>query len=174
MMNNTNEIIQFRLTKSDSIKLPEKNHYKLIHVDKLNYFQYINDINKVISLIKIDLPNWEYSPNYEDVIKRFKSNSICLLLYYQDNVIGWNWGNKNICLDWINIKQKLGVGEYYVGGAFVSKSINRPPNAGLYDYYMMTDYCLNFLNNNVVYWYSESWNKTSIKMSIKIGAKIFN
>lgn len=165
------KIIQVKLTKDDFIKLPSKNHFKMIFLDKKNYVEYAPEIQKIISCIKKDLPNWTNNPNYETIVERFNSDSHCLLFYYMDICIGWNWGNKNITLDWINIHQELDEGELYVGGCFVTRSIYRPNDAGLYDYNMMCDYWLNNLKYRHIYGYIDSWNKASIRVSLQTGVK---
>jgi len=169
-----NEIVQLRGIKSEFIKLPNKDHFKLIYVDKTNYQEYINDINTIISLIPIDLPNWDNHPDFNNVVKRFNADSHCLLFYYNNNCIGWNWGNKNVSFDWINIDQKLGPGEVYSGGTFVSKHVDRPRDAGLYNYNMIYDFWYNTANYSTIYGYVDCWNKTSIKRSFQNGGKIFN
>jgi hypothetical protein len=171
---NVNEIIQLRLSKNDFLKLPSKEYYKLVFLDKTNYKEKIDDINIIMSLIKTDIPNWDESPNFNDVIKRFESNSHCLLFYYNDNCIGWNWGNENVCINWINKFQNLLDGELYAGGCFVSKSVNKPPDAGRYNYNMICDYWLNNMGYTTIYGYVDIWNKPAIRINLQTGVKFVN
>ena len=92
------KIVQIRLLKKDYKKFPNKEHYRMVYVDKDNYSSYITELQNVISYIKKDLPDWEESPTYDIVLQRFESNSHCLLFYYKDNCIGWNWNQGNIIL----------------------------------------------------------------------------
>jgi hypothetical protein len=171
---NVNEIIQLRLSKNDFLILPTKEHYKVVYIDKVNYKEYVDDINIVISLIKTDIPNWDNSPNYKDVVERFESDSHCLLFYYNDNCIGWNWANENVCFDWVNKIQDLSDGELYVGGCFVSKSVDRPADAGRYNYNMICEYWFNNTNCTTIYGYVDTWNKPAIRINLQTGVKFIN
>lgn len=168
------EIIQLKLIKSNFIKLPSKDHFKLIYIDKINYQEYIKDINKIISLIHIDLPNWSNSPDLSNVVKRFNANSNCLLFYYNNDCIGWNWSNNNVCFDWVNMYQKLDDSELYVGGCFVSKSVNRPADAGRYNYNMICDYLFNEKEYTTIYGYVDEWNKPAIRINLQTGVKFYS
>ncbi len=171
---NFSEIFQIKLIKSDFVKLPNKDHFKLTYVDQTNYDKYINDVNTVISLIYTDLPNWDNPPNFNNVVKRFNADSHCLLFYYNNKCIGWNWANKNVSFNWIDIDQKLGPDEVYSGGTFVSKHVDRPRDAGLYNYNMMCDFCLNYQCYSAIYGYVDIWNKASIRLSLQTGVKFCN
>lgn len=166
-----NEIIQVRLVKEDFKKLPNKKHYRLIFLDKTNFINHETDLKKITQYIKKDIPNWLESPDYETVINRFNSDSHCLLFYYNNECIGWNWGNKNVCFDWINIHQKLQPNEIYWGGCFVTKSVDRPSDAGYYDYNMIFDYWINTMGMDKIYGYIDVWNKASIRVSLKNNVK---
>jgi tRNA (Thr-GGU) A37 N-methylase len=165
------KIIQVRLIKEDFIKLPNKDHFKLIFIDKNNHNEHSSDLKKIIKYIDNDLTNWINKPNYETIIKRFNSDSHCLLFYYMDQCVGWNWGNKNVTLDWINVYQTLNNGEIYAGGCFVTKSIYRPNDAGLYNYNMICDYWLNNLKYEQIFGYIDSWNKAAIRVNLQTGVK---
>lgn len=168
------KIIQVRLRKEDFKPLPPKNEYSVVFIDKNNYTEYVNEINTIIRYIKQDLPNWKESPDFNNIIKRFQSNSHCILFYYKNVCIGWNWGNENVSFDWINHNQTLLPSQIYCGGCFVTKSINRPPDAGLYNYNMFCNYYLNNLGYNTLFGYVDSWNKPAIRVNLQIGVKFFN
>ena len=168
-----NEIIQFRITSDDFIKLPKKEHYSIRYVDNSNYNQYITELQYVIELLHKQL-DWHGIPTIEDCIKRFDSNSFCLLFYYNDKCIGWNWGNPNVTLDWINIQRKLNPAELYLGGCFVSKLENRPADAGWHNYNMFFDYCLTELGATKMYGYCDDWNKAAIRINLSNGWKYHN
>lgn len=166
--------MQIRLLKDDFKQLPIKNHFKLIYVDKDNYLEKEKDLKKVINLINKDLPNWKDSPTYDSVVDRFNSASHSLLFYYNDECIGWNWGNDNVCFDWINNIQDLPQGELYGGGCFVSRSVDRPADAGLYNYNMIFDYWINQMGYHTIYGYVDSWNRVALRINFKNGLKIFD
>lgn len=168
------EIIELKLDKDNFVKLEPKDCYSLIYIDKTNYQQHINDINKIIGLIKIDIPDWKESPDLDNILERFESDSHCLLFYYNNECIGWNWGNNNVCFDWINIYQKLNNGELYAGGCFVSKSVDRPADAGRYNYNMICDYWLNNMEYTTIYGYVDKWNKPAIRVNLQTGVKFVN
>ena len=170
---NLDDIIQVRLTREDFVKLPKKEHYSIAYVDKLNYKNYISEMETVIELLHKQL-DWDGIPDVEKCIKRFNSDSFCILFYYNNKCIGWNWGNPNITFDWINIEKKLKSDELYLGGCFVSKLENRPADAGLYDYNMFFDYCLNTLGANKTYGYCDDWNKAAIRINLINGWKYHN
>lgn len=166
------KIIQFRLFKQEHKKLPKKSHYNLIHIDSTNYLNYINDLNKVLSYIHKQLTDWTDAPTIDDIHKRFESNSFCFLFYYNGDCIGWNWGNPNVTPDWINIHTKLEKGEVYLGGCFVTNIIDRPSDAGVMNYNMFFDECLN-LGYNPMYGYCDDWNRVAIRINYSNGWKQF-
>jgi hypothetical protein len=171
---NLDKIIQVKLHKEDLKLLPKKEDYNVVFLDKKNYIHYTDEINTIIRYIKQDLPNWKESPDFNDIVKRFQANSHCILFYYKNKCIGWNWGNENVCFDWVNCSQTLSPGEIYCGGCFVTKSVERPADSGLYNYNMFCDYYLNHLSYNKLYGYIDSWNKPAIRVNLQTGVKFFN
>jgi hypothetical protein len=168
------KIVQIRLLKKDYKKFPSKPCYSMVLVDKYNYTEYIEEINTVISLIKKELPDWEQAPTLEDILKRFNSNSHSLLFFYNNSCIGWNWGNKNVCFDWVENYQTLPEGELYGGGCFVSRLVDRPPHAGLYNYNMIFDYWINVMGYHTIYGYVDWWNKPAFRVNFQNGLTVFN
>jgi len=167
------KILQFRLFKDEHKKLPKKSHYKLIYLDKSNYSLFLKDLELVISYIQTQLTDWKDAPTIEDVHSRFSSNSFCFLFYYNDNCIGWNWGNPHVTPDWINIHTELKKGEVYLGGCFVTNIIDRPADAGVMNYNMFFDECLK-LGYNPMYGYCDDWNRVAIRINYSNGWKPYN
>jgi hypothetical protein len=168
-----NNILQYTITKNEFIKIEHKNCYQLKYVEINNHINYIENLKTIIELLHKQL-KWDGIPTLEKCIKRFESGSFCLLFFYNDNCIGWNWGNKNVTIDWINIDKVLNENELYLGGCFVSKLIDRPADAGVQNYNMFFDYCLNVLNPNRMYGYCDNWNKAAIRINLSNGWKPIN
>lgn len=167
------KIVQLRLLKQDFKKLYFSENYSLKFLDKNNYKNYINDLLYVSSLMKQDF-EWIGIPNESTLHRRFIHNSHCLLSYFNNQLIGWVWSNYNVTPLWEESIQELSDGEIYGGGAFLSRKIKRPPNSGVVFYNMWFEYWLNEMNNNVIYQYSDDWNRASSIMSYKSGFKKFN
>jgi hypothetical protein len=163
-------IVQYRITKDMFIKVEHRDCYKLKYIDLDNYANYINDFKITIDLLHKQL-KWDGIPTLEQCYERFKANSFCLLFYYNGNCIGWNWGNQNVTVDWINVYKKLAENELYFGGCFVSRLVEKPADAGSQDYNMCFNYCLNVLNANTVYAYCDRWNKAAIRLNLNNGCR---
>jgi hypothetical protein len=168
------KIVQIRLLKNDYVKFPSKEYFNMIYVDRSNYHTFTSELQTVIDLIHSELIEWKDAPTYEVVVERFKSNSHCLLFYYNGNCIGWNWGNRHICFDWINKVQDLPEGELYGGGCFVSRNVDRPANAGLYNYNMIFDYWINQMGYHTIYGYVDWWNKPAFRVNFQNGLTVYN
>ena len=167
-------ITQIRLLKQDYKQFPNKKHYNLKYVDKGNIDKYTNDLKRVVNLITEELTDWDQAPNYETVLRRFKADSHCLLFYYNNECIGWNWGNSNVCLDWETKIQDLLPGELYGGGCYVARNVNRPADAGLYNYNMIFKYWFNEMTYSTIYGYVDNWNKAALRVNYKNGLKDYN
>ena len=165
---------QIRLLKEDFVKLPHKVYYDMQYVDKTNNLTYSNDLKKVCKLINEELTDWADVPNYETLLRRFTADSHCLLFYYKGECIGWNWGNSNVCFDWETKIQDLPEGELYAGGCYVSKLVDRPADAGLYNYNKIFDYWINEMGYHTVYGYIDNWNKTAFRVNFQNGLKQYN
>lgn len=168
------KIVQIRLLKENYKKFPSKDHYEMVLVDKINYRDYLQELTSISSLIKKELPDWNEAPSLDTVLERFSADSHCLLFYYKKNCIGWNWGNKDVRFDWINKVQSLPDGELYGGGCFVSRSIEHPPDAGVYNYNMIFDYWINKLNYHTIYGYIDHWNKPAFRVNFQNGLTVHN
>lgn len=164
--------MQYKITKDQFVKIEHKEYYRLEYVDISNYQNYIKELKVVIDLLRKQL-DWDGIPTLEQCYERFNAKSFCLLFYYKDDCIGWNWGNKNVTVDWINIDKELNNNELYLGGCFVSKLVERPADAGIQNYNMFFDYCLNILNPDTMYGYCDDWNKAAIRINISNGWQNF-
>lgn len=168
-----NKIVQFRLLKSEFRPLEISDSYKLIHLTKNNYTQYWDDINIVIELLHADL-EWDGIPDEERVIRRFENNSELFLWYYNQKIVGWTWFNKSFTTDWESIIHSLDKTELYVGAAFISKKVNLPPDAGWKFYNLSFGTWLHKLNNDIIYLYSDDWNRASALLCYRSGFKQYN
>lgn len=171
---NLSEVAQLVGYKKNYVKYPDKQHYSMKYADINNISEYSSDLKTVVKLIKEELTDWEEAPTYKTVIDRFEAGSYCLLFYYNDDCIGWNWGNKNVCFDWQTVFQELEPGEIYAGGCYVAKNVKRPADAGFYNYNMVLDYFYNQALNHTVYGYVELWNKAAIRVNLQNGIIISN
>jgi len=165
--------VQFRLLKSDFRKKDVPKNYSLTFVNKGNYTQYWTDIEKVIELLHADL-DWDGIPNLEQIDKRFENDSELFLWYYNDKIVGWTWFNESVTLDWENKFQSIDKGELYVGAAFISKKVNLPPQAGWVFYNLSFHTWLTTMKYNVIYLYSDDWNRASAIICYRNGFKQFN
>ncbi len=168
-----NKIVQFRLLKSEFRQLEISDSYKLLHLTKENYNQYWDDINIVIELLHADL-EWDGIPNTKQVESRFNNNSQLFLWYYNEKIIGWTWFNKSFTIDWETITHSLDENELYVGAAFISKKVNLPPQAGWKFYNLSFSTWINELKNDIVYLYSDDWNRASALLCYRSGFKKYN
>lgn len=170
---NINKINQFRLLKSEFRKQNIPNSYRIVYLTKDNYTQYWDDINTVIKLLHADL-EWDGIPNTEQIVKRFDNNSELFLWYYENKIVGWTWFNKSFTIDWENIVHTLEDNELYVGAAFISKKVNLPPQAG-WKFYNESFYkWITDLKNDVIYLYSDDWNRASSILCYKSGFTKYN
>tara|TARA_R100000742_G_C4275530_1_gene96058 strand:- start:665 stop:1195 length:531 start_codon:yes stop_codon:yes gene_type:complete len=168
------KITQIRLLKEDYKIFERYPHYKIVYIDKKNYLQYTNELQTVNEYVNKQLPNWEESPTHNDIPERFNCNSHCLMFFYKDNPIGWNWSNPNVSIDWKNSIQELLDDELYAGGCFVTNLVKRPANAGLINYNMIFEYYLEVMGYNVIYGYIDNWNKAAFRVNYENGLKPYN
>ena len=168
------KIVQIRLLKENYKQLPVKEVFDMKYVDKKNYTEFNDQLVKVLGLLTSELPDWDNAPTYNDILDRFDADSHCLLFYYNNECIGWNWGNDNVCFDWINCIQTLPEGELYGGGCFVSRSVERPAYAGLYNYNMIFDFWINKLGYHTIYGYVDWWNKPAFRVNFQNGLTVYN
>lgn len=167
------KIVQFRLLKSEFRKLEISDSYKLLHLTKENYTHYWNDINNVINLLHADL-EWDGIPDEGGVIRRFNNNSELFLWYYNEKIVGWTWFNKSFTIDWENIVHSLDKNELYVGAAFISKKVNLPPEAGWKFYNLSFHTWISEFKNDVIYLYSDDWNRASAILCYRSGFTQYN
>lgn len=166
-------IVQLKLKVNKLKNIEFDEDYSIRFIDKSNYEKNIDDLLRVSKLMKKDF-DWEGIPNKETLHKRFQSNSLCLLSYYNNTLIGWIWANENYTPTWEESIQDLEDDEIYVGGSYLSKTVKRPSGSGLSFYYIWFKYFLYALNKNKAYSYVDDWNARSLDLAYKIGMKDYN
>ena len=164
------KVVQIRCRYKDFIKFPRSEDYSMLYVDKSNSMGLVKDLDQITYYINKELPDWDDAPTITDVFNRFKANSFCLLFYYKKQCIGWNWGNPNFTLDWINTYQELPKGHAYGGGCYVTKLVERPFSAGFINYNMYYEQML--IRYKTCYGYCDDWNKVAIKLNFKMGCHL--
>lgn len=164
------KITEVRLYKPDFLPYISSHDYRVEYVSVENYQSYTDDFSKIIELMNSEL-DWDGIPTMNRVVERLKSNSNCLVCKYNDETIGWVWSNPNITLNWIDVYQTLPKNYIYGGGAFLTKTIIRPPDAGLAFYSLFFDFWLNTLNRDYIVQYADDWNRASSILSFKCGFK---
>ena len=170
----TEEDNQVIIHKSDFKKFNYPTHYLMRNVDSTNYYQYKNELVEISNLLQKQLPDWDDSPNYFDLEKRFESNSSAVIFSYNEQPIGWGWYNSDVSLNWINIDRELPTDWVYGGGLFVSKLIDRPKDAGMLNYNKWLSYIFKQLNYNVFCGYCHKWNTPAMKVHLGNGLVIKN
>lgn len=170
----TNKIVQFRIKKENYNPPPYSDLYQYHTVDINNYKSNLDRLLNITKLIDIQIV-WDGNPNTKEKLqKRFESNSVCQLWIYDGVDIGWYWYNDNFTYDWVNIIQTLNKNEHYVGGAFVSNRVNRPPNSSFIFYNFSFINAFNNLKKDTVYIYGDDWNRASNILMYKSGCEQYN
>lgn len=164
-----NKVVQYRLFPEEHRKIPRKEHYKMVWVNNSNYFDYQDELEGVIQLLHAQL-DWDGIPTFDNLIQRFEANSFCILFYYKDECIGWNWGNPNVTIDWTKTHTPLQKNECYLGGCFVSNLVDRPADAGICNYNMFFDEVIKS-GYGPLYGYCDDWNRVAIRINLANGWK---
>lgn len=169
------EITQFRLFKADLVPHTYNDKYWFKTIDTQSFAENIEDIEKVIQYHYEDL-NWDDTPTTEVVLDRLKFGSQCHLWMYEETCLGWHWTNPNcITLDWKSEYQPLKSNEIYIGGALVSRQ-HKPDkgNSARIFYRQGFEYSFKFTSTNIMYLYSDSWNRASAILCYKAGFTQFD
>lgn len=167
-----NSVVQFQVNKDQIVDLypslyPE---YTFFEINQDNYFKFKEDLETIIEYHHIDL-DWDGTPTYKVLQKRFEAGSNCYLMRYRDTPLGWGWSNKRLTFDWINIVSDIPQPGMYLGGTFVTRSIERPGRSGVlftskwYQYYFK-EHKLDYM-----YGYIDEWNRPFIRMNYTLGWK---
>ena len=164
---------EIRLLRENLVKFDYNKSYSIIFLNKTNYKKYITELIYVSELMKKDF-DWVGIPNEKVLHSRFNHNSYCLLSFYNGNIVGWVWGNNNLTPFWEKSKQELTDKEIYVGGAFLSKKVERPKESGQVFYSMWFDYFLTHFDKETAYSYIDDWNNHSLNLAYNIGMKEYN
>lgn len=167
------DVVYLRLLRDSLRKFSFTKEYTFLFIDKSNYESYLLDLLYISKLMKLDF-DWDGIPDEETLHKRFNNHSICLLSFYNNLSIGWIWGNKQVTPFWEDSIMNLNDGEIYVGGAYLSKTIDRPKNSGQVFYSIWFDYFINKMNNDVAYSYIDKWNSHSLKLAYNIGMEKYD
>lgn len=169
----TKKIVQIRLQKQKLQKYSFEDNYSVILLDKSNYNDYISELNYISSLMRKDF-NWNGIPDESTIHNRFYHNSCCLLSFYNNSPIGWCWANKKVTPLWEESIMNLNNNEIYVGGAYLSKTIDRPKNSGQIFYSIWFDYFTNKIENDTAYSYVDEWNTHSLQLAYNIGMEKYD
>ena len=169
-----NKIVQFRIKKEDYTPPIYSDLYQYETIDINNYKSNLDRLLNITKLIDKQIV-WEGNPNTEEkLLKRFQSESVCQLWIYDGVDIGWYWYNNNFTYDWINIIQTLNKNEHYVGGAFCSNQVSRPPDCSFIFYNFSFINAFDNLGKDTVYIYGDDWNRASNILMYKSGCEQYN
>ena len=168
------KILQFKVDKKNYTPPVYSNMYQYDTIDISNYSSNIDRLLNISSLIDKQI-SWDGNPNTVDkLLKRFKSNSVCQIWIYAGIDIGWYWYNDNVTFDWVTLNQLLKSNEHYVGGAFVSNTIDRPAESSFIFYNFSFINAFTNLGKDIVYVYGDEWNRASNILMYKSGCTKFN
>jgi hypothetical protein len=170
---NIQGVVQLRLSKENIKRFTLNQNYNFTLIDNTNYKNHLSDLMYVSYLMKQDF-DWDGTPNEVDINHRFENNSKCLLSYYNNKVVGWIWENDNFTPYWKENIQTLNKNEIYVGGAFLSKKVDRPKESGQVFYSIWFDYFLTNFNKQFAYSYVDKWNTHSLQLAYNIGMKEYD
>ena len=168
-----NKIVQLRLFKHDFKKILHNSDYSIKYVDYTSYETYLDKLLYISKLMHKDF-EWDGIPTESNLHNRFKNNSKCFIYYYNNEPVGWTWFHSHVSIDWISTYQNLNSNELYVGGAYVSKTCNLPAISGFMFYNISFWEWLTKFNYNIIYLYSDSWNRASAQLCYKSGFTKYN
>jgi hypothetical protein len=137
----------------------------------LSYFEYEEDIKKILNSIYNTLPDWKAAPTLKDIEKRFQAGTSAILQYYKNEICGWAFFCPFYADDYYTKINDLTSGGIYWGSTYVIKSVaSRSAGAHLYSY--STGYYLK--KYNCMYSWMDDWNVAPIKLCLKCGGKVEN
>jgi len=140
----------------------EDSSIRLVHVE--NYLLFKDDLKRVLSLLEEQLPDWDERPkDFNDIIKRFNSESKCFLFYYNNECIGWNWINEKVRFNWRTIDKDLPEGWIYAGGLYLSNKVDRPPYSAKTFQNIRSKYLFDNGYEKICV-YCDSWNTNAVRM----------
>jgi hypothetical protein len=134
----------------------------------------ISHLKFLCKSIDKNLPEWQGKPVLDTCLERLNTSSLFLLFHKDFNKsLGWMWASEMFTYNWIDSLHKLPINNsVYVGGAYIQKNLNPPPNTGLQLYFQFASYFLQKYDN--IFGYMDKWNRASIYISHKIGCEQFN
>ena len=173
-MIDTNSIVQLKIDRKDvCLHHPNDNYWiKTITIHTLEENK--NHIESVIKYHHEDLI-WDGITTLEIVKERIEFGSILHLMMFKNKSVGWFWANSNcISIDWKSYYNNLDKDAVYVGGAFLSRK-NKPSKDSAFIYYRQgIDYILDFHKSDIMYLYSDDWNRASAILCYKCGFSKYN
>ena len=165
--------VQLRLLRQDLPQFEFNPDFWFKPITIFNIQTVKEDINKVISYHHEDI-DWEGIPDFDTVQNRLMSGSTCHLFYYKSTCLGWHWTSTVITYDWIEPIHELKSNEIYGGGAFISRK-NKPfPSTALYFWRQGLEYDLDYHNADIMYLYTDNWNRSSTQLCYRSGFKDYN
>jgi hypothetical protein len=168
----TKHILQFKVTDKQLVDLypQEYPEYSFYYLTKDNYHYYKEDLELIIEYHHKDL-DWDGTPTYEVLERRFEAGSTCYLMRYNNVALGWGWSNRRLTFDWINIVSDIPKDGMYGGGTFVTRSIDRPARSGIYYTSKWYQFLFKHENLKYMYGYIDEWNRGFIRMNYHLGWK---
>ena len=130
----------------------------------------LSDIEFLCRSIKYKLPDWDGIPTMDKCLERLNTISSMMLFFHKDfnKAIGWSWFSNVFTYNWVDTISELPQSDsVYLGGIYLQKNLNPPPNAGLQIYYQSFSYVLS--KNEWLYGYANKWNRASIINAHKLG-----
>lgn len=165
--------IQLRLLREDLPSFNFNSDFWFKPITLSNIEEVKDDIDKVEQYHYQDI-EWDSIPNYNIVKKRLTNGSVCHLFYYRDLCLGWHWTSTVITFDWITPVQQLNSKEIYGGGAFISRKYKPSASTSLYFWRQGLEYDLDYHNADIMYLYTDDWNRASTQLCYKNGFKDYN
>jgi len=166
--------VQLKLHINDLNNHTYNDDYWFHTVNLSNFNTLITNLQTVIDYLHDDL-DWDETPTIDIVEQRILFGSRCHLHMYKNKCLGWHWTNdKFITKDWVTPYKKLGLSELYIGGAFISKKAKPSASSSYYLYRQGFEYSFNYHDKEVIYLYSDNWNRASAQLCYKCGFIKFN
>ena len=130
----------------------------------------LSDIEFLCRSIKYKLSDWNGIPTMDKCLERLNTISSMILFFHKDfnKAIGWSWFSDTFTHNWVDTVNELPHSDSnYLGGVYLQKNLNPPPNAGFQIYYQSFSYLLS--KNQWLYGYADNWNRASKINCHKLG-----
>jgi hypothetical protein len=128
-----------------------------IQIDKSNYIKHLSIVKECIDLFHTEI-KWDGMYNLDDAIQRFNDGYYNFVLISDNIIYGYIWSiwHDRILFFENMFMRKFKINKKWKGREFLSSIIN-------------TNY-----NNCEIYYYVDSWNTASIKMTKSLGFVEYN